>query len=296
MKLLHKSFCVCLGRLRRSVRDVRVYGLLLLLLLFLLQYTGPMFAYAAELSYPLTPWLLPFMLTSQKSRLITYGTLLLLFANLFAKDRVQKSILIRSGRKAYLIGTHLYIITVAFSFPLVLEILLVLPHLSQIYFSTGWGKFLGLWTVRQAQMSGVILYISADVISSLSAASAMGYSILLLGLTGAIIGEVIFLLDSFFGNVSGIICAFILIGMDYFMVNGFFERISQQALWAHIFPLWWSNLDWLRFHGEVQEFMYPSVQYALAASSILLMVLILASFLLDRLAKALPKYQFFQLY
>ena len=267
----------------RWKKAYRLYMILALLLLFSLQYTEQLFTFAEQMGYPVTPWLLPFLLTSVNGRFGIYFCAVLYFGNLFSTQPIEKYLLLRSGGRSYLLGKVFYIFAAALVYTVLAAVLPLLPYLGQIYWSNDWGMILGSYERLASYHPGNGIYISPLITQYLTPLQAMGASFGLLWLTLSMLGSVIYLLNAASGKIYGIIVGGVLAGLDFFAAS-FFSLPQQQAMSVYISPVTTSNLDFLLYGTDTKQFWYPTIGTSFGILIGLLVVLIALMFILQRIA------------
>ena len=283
MSGIRKAWSVCKLEFLRWKKAYRLYMILALLLLFSLQYTEQLFTFAEQMGYPVTPWLLPFLLTSMNGRFGIYFCAVLYFGNLFSTQPIEKYLLLRSGGRSYLLGKVFYIFAAALVYTLLAAVLPLLPYLGQIYWSNDWGMILGSYERLASYHPGNGIYISPLITQYLTPLQAMGASFGLLWLTLSMLGSVIYLLNAASGKIYGIIVGGVLAGLDFFAAS-FFSLPQQQAMSVYISPVTTSNLDFLLYGTDTKQFWYPTIGTSFGILIGLLVVLIALMFILQRIA------------
>ena len=282
MSGIHKAWIVCKLEFLRWKKAYRLYMILGLLFLFSLQYIEPIFDFAKQMDYPVTPWIFPFFLTSMKSRFSIYFCAILYFSNLFSVQPVEKYLLLRSGGRSYLLGKVFYILAAAFVYTVLVAVLPLLPHVGQIYWSSDWGVVLGSYERLYSYHTSVGAYISELVIRYLTPLEAMSASFGLLWLTLSILGAMLYLLNAASGKIYGSIAAGILVGVDYFTL-AFWDFDWETAFSIYLSPISCSNLHFLLYGTDTKQFWYPTIGTSFGILIGLLVVLIALMFILQRI-------------
>lgn len=238
MNMLRRSLHVCRAEYLSWRKDLRIYLVFALLLAVTFSYDAPLFDYSRQISYPLSPWLLPFQLMGYTSRMMTFGCAALFFANVFRSGKAGQSVLIRCGYKSVLLGKILYILSASLLYCVLYMLITILPRIGQIYFTPGWGKFLQMWSENIALSSGKFIPGSLYLIESAPGLQMTVWSFLHMWMSVATIGLLIFLLNSGGGFLRGGLMVGFLMGLD---------KLSTAISLPHfdfltwISPLTWSN-------------------------------------------------------
>lgn len=238
MNMLRKSLHVCRAEYLSWRKDLRIYLVFALLFAVTFTYDAPLFDYSREISYPLSPWLLPFQLMGYTSRMMTFGCAALFFANVFRSGKAGQSVLIRCGYKSVLLGKILYILSASLLYCVLYEVITLLPRIGQIYFTTGWGKFLQMWSENLTLSSGKFIPGSLYLINSASGLQMSIWSFLHMWMSVTTIGLLMFLLNSGGGFLRGALMIGCLMGLDK-LSTGITVKQFNFLVW--ISPLTWSN-------------------------------------------------------
>ena len=250
MNMLRKSLHVCRAEYLSWRKDLRIYLVFVLLFAVTFTYDAPLFEYSREISYPLSPWLLPFQLMGYTSRMMTFGCAALFFANVFRSGKAGQSVLIRCGYKSVLLGKILYILSASLLYCVLYEVITLLPRIGQIYFTTGWGKFLQMWSENIALSSGKFIPGSLYLINSASGMQMSIWSFLHMWMSVATIGLLMFLLNSGGGFLRGALMVGCLMGLDKLSTAIAFRQVYF-LVW--ISPLTWSNAYMVDFGTVAPE-------------------------------------------
>lgn len=280
MNGMRKMWSVCRLEFSKWKKAYRLYMIGVLLFLFFYQYTGQLFLFAKEKQYPVTPWLLPFLLSSKNARWAIYFCAILFFSNLFSEQKVEKYVIVRCGRKAYLGGKMLYVLCASAVYTLLIALLPVLQHLDCIYIGAEWGKIFGAWSRMTSLHTKAGIHISETILKNLSCGEAMVMSFFLLWLTTSVIGTTVFFFNSVSGNAYGVMAGGVLVGMD--MLSCFIPMQKDQAMFLYISPVSCSNLDLLLYRTELLQKELPGMAYAFALNVGLLILYAVMAFVLMR--------------
>lgn len=273
---VYKICRVCLTEFSRWKKEYKLLVILLLLYLYLDRYNGMIFYVAEQLEYPVTPWAFPLLMAAPRVRLVVYIGAILYFSNVSSEHPFGRYQLLRCGRTNYLFGKMLYIMLASLLYIGAVILLVIVPHVNQIYWSADWGKVLGSCSYQKAIRD---FYTGSSrnnwqyVIEFYTPASAMGYSILLTWMSLCMIGLCMFFINSVKGKVYGILAGSVLVTADFLT-----EMISKTWLRGYLSfcsPITWSNLAYLRNNGKIWLERFPSLAYGLAAGGIVIFLLML---------------------
>ena len=273
MSTLRKSLRICRLEFAALKRDVRFYLVLFLLLSLVLSYTNGLFSFSARIKTPVTPWLLPLQMVGNVNRMIVYGCAALFFSNLFRNRNADRSVLIRSGWRAVLLGKLLYVLLAAFLYCILYVAATLLPHIGRLYFSSEWGDVLQQWSEDGSLSVGMQIPGSLYVLQSGSGPSLTLWSLLHLWLALVTIGLLMFWFNSGGGFLRGGVAAGVLLGLDR-MTGALLLPGLGWLPWVS--PLSWSNpmqVDFGRVPLEAGIVGVPA-WYADAAAVLLNLLLI----------------------
>lgn len=145
-----RIFSCCAQNLRKWPSNPRIYVLGLLLIGFLFEWVRPIADFSSAVHVSVTPWVFPYLSLSQKVLLLIMLGIVLLFCDAPFIDAHQPYVIIRSGKRDWLLGQILYIMVASalyFLFIALISTLLMLPNLT---FSSEWGKIFGTLALTDA--------------------------------------------------------------------------------------------------------------------------------------------------
>lgn len=277
MSGIRKSLIFCRCEFMKWRKNYKLLLILILLFILLLYCTDRYFSYARQVQYPSSPWLYPFLMNNIWGRCTVLFCGVLYFSNVFTADPVNKYQLFRCGHRAFLWGKIFYIAGAALIYLLLVQLLLLLPHLDQICLEGGWGKLIGSWTYNEKTLGAGGLLGSRKIIENYSALSGMSASLFLSYLNLLLLGEVIYLMNVTAGRGWGILCGGMLVAVD--LGVQLMSIYDVQALAMHFSPISWSQISMLSL-GEASYYQYPTLMYgvvmslAVVAAAIIILVLL----------------------
>ena len=269
-----RIFSCCAQNLRKWPSNPRIYVLGLLLIGFLFEWVRPIADFSSAVHVSVTPWVFPYLSLSQKVLLLIMLGIVLLFCDAPFIDAHQPYVIIRSGKRDWLLGQILYIMVASalyFLFIALISTLLMLPNLT---FSSEWGKIFGTLALTDAGSQFKInLPISYKLQLTYTPIAAMAWSFFLNWLIGTFLGLLMFVLNMRFTREIGAIVATFLVILQYFCfsANGF-------LLW-HFSPVSWASLENLDI---THTSALPSITYAVSVLIGLNLILILLAVIFIR--------------
>ncbi len=253
MKGFRKGISVCRGSLLSCGKQVKVWLILGILLLYFWQYMDGYFLYLKDNGTATSPWLFPLIMNGRYGRLVLHGSAILLFSNVFTDSHQRIYEVFRSGERAYLGGKLLFILLLAFLFTLTVQVVIWLPHINRIFIGAGWGRALSGFSQKHSYYPGGFS-VNMRIIRRLSVPQAMGYTLgtYLLGIN--LLGGILYTFQAAGSRLAGLAVDIALIGADSLAdLNILGDSVTYGI--ARVCPLCWSNLTYIQMPGEVR--VYP---------------------------------------
>ena len=246
----------------------KVYLCLIILMLFLYDNFEPIFKFAKEVGYRVTPYLLPFDFTHPFMRIVIFSSVLLVFSDAPFLTDLQVCMLSRSGKKCWYIAQMIYLALGSIMLTVFIAVFPVVINLSVIVFKSGWGKVIKTLAVNAA----VIHPVSYKVVEYYPVGRVMVYTFTMCVLLFFFIGMVLFLCNMALKNKGigvFIITAFILIDWINNIIN------------ANVGLLWLSPFSWVDISAMAysREKWYPSSGYAVIFLTVVNVVLIAVTYI-----------------
>ncbi len=171
---------------------------------------------------------------------------------------------IRSGRKAWILGDVLFIIFVSFIFCIIIYLYSIICFLPNLEFQMGWGKIIGTLAYTDASIQYGSLFVIPDrIIELYNPLSAVLLSFFLLFLGCAVLGLMIYTANVISKiNILGVAAA------------SFFILFSPIVVYMRLPELYWfSPMSWISVGNlyPIRNIEYPSVAFAV----IMLMAIII---------------------
>jgi hypothetical protein len=246
----------------------KVYLSLIILMFFLHDNFEPLFKFAKEVGYRVTPYLLPFSFKQPFMKLVIFCSVLLIFSDAPFLTDFQVFMLSRSGKKCWYIAQMIYLALGSIMLTVFMAVFPVVINLSVIVFKSGWGKVIKTLASKQDFIQpisyGVVEYYQVDTV--------MVYTFTMCVLLFFFMGMVLFLCNTAFKNKGVgvfIITAFILIDWLNNIINA-----NVGLLW--ISPFSWVDISVMAYSREK---WYPSAGYAMIFLTVVNVVLVAATYI-----------------
>jgi hypothetical protein len=263
--------------IRKWSANPRIYILAALVLLFIHSYTMPILDFSGRVGVNVAPYLFPFFASDFHMQSIFMLGVILLFCDAPFIDDSEPYVIIRSGRYVWASGQVIYIAWSSLIYVLFLVTASFLFLLPSAYISDGWGKAIGTLSLTDAAVQfNIPLMMSPRIVHLYTPIQAMALSFILTWMMSAIIGLLMFVLNSYINRAAGAIAACGMVMFNYFIYN----LLPQQ--WYSFSPISLSNIGLLN-NPEMSDIMTP--RYALITLSACIAILIFLSVLSVRKRK-----------
>ncbi len=233
-------FC-CAQNLRKWPSNLRIYVLALLLIAFLSTLVRPIAAFSATVNVPTAPWIFPYLALDPTVLLLLMLGIVLLFCDAPFIDAHQPYVIIRSGKRDWLLGQILYIMATSAVYFLFITLNCVLMLLPDLAFSSDWGKILGtLAQTNAGNAYDIHLPVSYQLQLQYTPAAAMIWSLFINWMVGTFLGLFMFVCNMRLPREIGAVAASLLVLLQYFCweADGFIIFHFSPVSWASL-----GNLD-----------------------------------------------------
>lgn len=225
----------------------------------------------------ITPWVFPFFLGYPVLVTAVFGGLaMLLYCDApFANDHTT-FVVVRTGRRNWMIGQLIYIVTSSFLYTLwhiLCSVLVLLPYIT---LTGDWGEV--LWTISKNSGAFTEMGISIgfhpyeETLTASVPLQTMLISALLFWLGTMFLGVVILFFNSAVRKTSGLIAAGLLSVFAYF--TSYFGSISIGGWLYYISPVSWSSISNVDLYGSGTV---PNLPYVVSVYLILILVMSILS-------------------
>lgn len=274
-----KHILLCAGiNFRKWRGNPRIYTVLAVSLVFLSFAFSGLPDFCAYYKTSATPWVFPFYMGNPSLFLIFGGLAMLLYCDAPFVDGQTPFLIIRAGRRNWILGQLLYILSSALVYTLCNVLFSILVILPNITFSPDWGRV--LWTLAEnstialSEQTGIALGFqpSVQLMEMYSPMELMAAAILLYWLGTAFVGVLVFCFNIMTGKMFGLVMGGIFTSMGYFVC--YLGWISLGPWIYYLSPVTWSSilqLDWYGMGGV------PTPGFAVTAYLLILVLMSVVS-------------------
>jgi hypothetical protein len=241
---------------------------LVVLMLFLYDNFKPVFKFAKEAGYRVTPYLLPFCFTHPFMKIVIFSCILFMFSDAPFMTEFQVFMLSRAGKRCWYIAQMIYIALSSIMITFFLNVFPIVIDLPMIVLKGGWGKVIKTLATKY----DMIHPVNYEVVEHYNAGTVMIYTEIMCVLLFFFMGMILFLCNIMFKNKSigvFVMTAFVLIDWLYNLVNN-----SIGLLW--ISPFSWVDISVMAYSREK---WYPSSGYAVIFLTVVNVVLIAVTYI-----------------
>lgn len=248
----------------------KIYLVLLLLAIFVLDNFSPVFVFASQVRYRVTPYLFPFCFTHPFMRIVIFSCVIFLFADAPFMSELQLLFLARTGRRKWYISQIIYLGICSFLLTSFMALLPVLRYITRIAFTNNWGRVVRTLAV-QTDILHPILYAT---VNHHSQRTAMVYTVVVCMLLILLLGMILYICNISFKNKDvGIFITAFLVLFDWFVyISG-----SKILLWVS--PISWIQISNMAY---ARELGLPSISFAVTVLIIANSVLILLAYMISK--------------
>ncbi len=263
-----KIFRIAYYSLKKTFTSSKIYIVMILSFMYVQFMVNPVKVFAENVQIGVSPYVFPFLLTSDYSVKIFLLLVMLLFCNAPFMDEAQLYILIRTGRRKWCAGQILYIMLLSGFYVLLLILFTVIALIPELSLETGWGKVINTFAQTGiAPAHGIPIPFDYSVILKYEPITAMILEGFLCWLLFILFGNLIFTINMQISKFAGNAIAAALI---------FFQMMSEEIspVLTYFSPASWVSLSFLDLNNTNQ---YPGISYALTAMIIINFVFITVS-------------------
>lgn len=251
--------------------NYKIYLVLLLLLIFVLDNYTSLFEFARQAGYRVSPYLFPFCFTHPFMRIVIFSSVIFLFSDAPFISDLQLLFLSRTGKGKWYLAQMLYLGICCFLLTAFLALMPVIKNITMIAFVKDWGKVVE--TLADGHYD-IIHPVSYDMVSRYSAWQVMGYTVCVSILLMLFLGMILYLCNIAFNNRSiGILISAAFVLLDWFV----YLTGNNRLLW--ISPVSWiqiSNMAYARERGV------PSAVFSVICLIVSDVVLLLSAYFVSQ--------------
>ncbi|NLO83085.1 MAG: hypothetical protein GX094_08540 [Clostridiales bacterium] len=246
-----KTILLCaLVNFRKWMVNPRIYTLAAVTVGFLSWHSAGLSQLSAAVGIDVTPWVFPNLLTTSVMIAVFACFIMLLFCDAPFADSHTPFLIIRTGRRNWVIGQLLYIILAAFIYTVFFLIMSVVVLLPNVQWDTGWGKILK--TIAANPSIGdnygikLTVFVHPLIVDIFSPIEATIISFGLFWLTSVFIGVLILCGNVITGKAGGLVMAGVFLCISFF--TEYLGPLTFGGYWIrYLSPINWSSmccLDW----------------------------------------------------
>lgn len=239
MHNIKQIFLICRNNIQRSFINPRTYISFLLVLVLMQQLTQTLRKFSSAMGVKTAPWIYPYLAQKYYIQMILILGIVFLFCDAPFMNESTPFLLIRSGRRNWILGQITYIIIMSFLYYTVIVMMSVLLLYPQVQWQMGWGKILGtLAQTNAASQIGISeLLLDYRMQITYTPIAAMGYSFIISWLVGVITGLLMLVLNFCFKYIIGQMVGAAIAFLPYFAIN-----FSSLYDIYYVSPASWMNI------------------------------------------------------
>lgn len=272
-RIIRQVITSALSEIMKWSKNPRIYLWCFFMFIYIWGVVRGFADFARDVSVNVSPWVFPFIMTSNSHLNVIALGALVLFADVPFYEPFQLLLIIRSGRKSWVAGKMLYIVLASFAYVMFIIIVSIAALLPHIDFSGEWGKIIN--TLEHTTTGRAYGYASetslvsgvSDILIRYSPFEATIKSAATLGLVLAFTGSMELVVGMLINKQTANIAAAGLIALDYAVY-----ALDLGFGGKHYFlsPLSWVS-PWLA--GKSGSPSYPFAFICLTLMTILMFVL-----------------------
>ncbi len=271
IRLKRVVLCVRMN-MKKAMADPKIYIVLAVSLIFQYYTFESIPAVCEMLGGRIAPWVFPFFLGFPSLFIIYGGMAVLLNCNVPLLDGQAPFVIIRMGRRGWILGQILSLCVSSLLYTLwscLVPVLLLFPYIS---LETGWGKMIR--TMAQQPdiftKAGILpsFGVQKEIVDCLSPLQAMLLAAGLYWLGTVLIGMIILCFRVLTGRMVGIAISGVLISLSYFVC--YLGALVYGTGLLYFSPLNWSCLSYLDLTGAGGM---PSAGFAVVVDLVLIGIL-----------------------
>lgn len=247
--MIKKAFFIALNNIRGWICNPRYWILFLIVSVFIYQDNAPLFNMVVQTGVKINPLIFPLYISNHYFQFILMIGVIFLFSDAPFINENQPYIIMRAGKKSWVLGQVFYIFIAAAIYITIAMAISVIILLSKGTFATdGWGKIINTLAITNAQeVIGLVYDVSEKVVNNFTPFQAFFITYVLEWLIASILGLIMFALNLFTKINLGTFVAMFLALLDLLIANvlpwGLYS-ISPVSL-GRIVELDWVKMSYL---------------------------------------------------
>lgn len=269
-----KTVLVCARvNFRKWLTTPRFYVIFAVIIIFEYYTFAGMSKVAAHFDLNSAPWVFPFFLGNPIMFVIMGSLTTLFYCNAPFADAHTPFLIVRTGRRNWIIGQMIYIYLSSFIYTSCFFLLSILMLLPRIEFTTEWGTLLHTISkspIEVMEQAGTIISFvpHEELLELLTPIQATALAFLLFWLVTAFVGVLICSFNIVIGRMSGIVAAGVFTSIAYF--SSFLGTFSIGLWLYYLSPISWSSISYLDWYktGAI-----PTPKYAIICLFVAIVIL-----------------------
>ncbi|MCT2536726.1 hypothetical protein NC661_14165 [Aquibacillus koreensis] len=260
-------FCTQIN-MKKWLVNPRIYTIFVLVFVFLLYHSYGLSTFSDEVGHGVSPWVFPHLITPPVLQVFAFF-MVLLFCDAPFNDRHTPFVLIRTGRRNWIIGQILYIVFASAIFTIFTFITSIIVLIPNIQFSIDWGILIkSLASDPSIAPTTVTVFFNPGLLSTAPITATIG-SIFHFFTVAVFIGVVILFFNLLFKQMMGVVVAGVFIALSFFVL--YIGNIIFGFKIYYFSPVSWMSIS---YSGWSDSGSFPSPIYAI---SVLLLSIIMMS-------------------
>lgn len=256
-----KTIRLCLGvNFRKWLVNPRIYALAIFIIAFLIYHQSRLSQFAGAHQTGVTPWIFSHLTTTPVLQVFATFAIIL-FSDAPFEDKHMPFLMIRSGRRNWIIGQIIYILTASLIYTLFVFIVSILALLPNLEFSMEWGIVIQTLASGSQLPVNVTVFANPHLLTTFTPIEATLLSLGLFWLVSSFIGILISFFNIVVGKTTGLIAAGFVLFLSFFTIIE--ARLALGHWVSYLSPVSWmslSALDW----NDPNAWPSPPIAYAVS--------------------------------
>lgn len=263
-----KSVLLCSQiNLKKWFVNPRIYTIFIVTFAFLFYHSYELSRFSREVGHNLTPWIFPHLFTPPVLQVFAF-LVILLFCDAPFKDHHAPFVIIRTGRKNWMISQLVYLVWASIIFTLFTFVTSVVVLLPSIQFSLEWGIVIeSLAHDVTLAPETVTIFFNPNLLTQLTPIAATTISVFYFFLVTLFIGVVILCFNTILAKTAGIVVAGILVAVSLF--SNYLGFFSIGYLIYYLSPISWMSISTFNW----DDGQLPAPSYAVITLLIAILVM-----------------------
>ncbi len=270
--MIKKIFIPAMSNIRLFFINPRIYIVFLLIIMYFDMVIAPIRDFCNANDVKVGIWVWQFIMSDYYGILMIMLGLIMLLCDAPFINKMQPYLVIRTGRKNWVISQFIYIFLVSFIYlvaTILISILLLLPNLS---LSLSWGKVINTFANQPNTLYDSNIFISFPyrIVAEYTPITSMLTSFFFAFLVMSFLGSIMFVFNLITQKSMGTIIAIALVLLEILALNSPFYL-------TYFSPVSWCSIAILDTTGLT---LYPSTTYACVMLISMIIISLLSSIIL----------------